>query len=134
MVRPTRSAELPGRLREIHRGLLEVIDRLEPTCVAVEGVFHGFNPRAAVVLAQARGAALLAAADRELDVAEYPPAEIKKAVVGTGAATKEQVEFMVQQHLRLRAPPAPADAADGCAVALCHIFSGIGRVGDGVTG
>ena len=54
---------------------------------------------------------------------EYAPREIKKRVVGTGAASKEQVGFMVKHHLRLREPPSPADAADGCAIALCHLFA-----------
>lgn len=127
VIRPARDGELPERLLAIHRGVLEVIDRLEPGCMAVEGVFHGYNARTAVVLGHARGAVLLAAALRGLRVAEYPPAEIKKAVVGTGSATKGQVGFMVQKHLRLRTPPAPSDAADGCAAALCHLFAGIDR-------
>jgi crossover junction endodeoxyribonuclease RuvC len=56
----------------------------------------------------------------DLPVAEYSPAEIKNAVVGTGRATKEQVQFMVQRLLRLKEAPKPSDAADGVAVALCH--------------
>jgi crossover junction endodeoxyribonuclease RuvC len=64
---------------------------------------------------------LLAAAQRGLEVAEYAPAEIKNAVVGTGRASKEQVQFMVKKLLRLKAVPSPADAADGVAVALCHM-------------
>jgi crossover junction endodeoxyribonuclease RuvC len=77
-----------------------------------------------VVLAHARGVAVLTAAQRDLPVFEYPPAEIKKAVVGTGAATKEQVAYMVGKHLRLAAPPEPSDASDGCAAALCHLLGG----------
>lgn len=130
VVRADRTGDLGARLLEIHRGLLEVIDRLEPACVAVEGVFHGRNVRTAVVLAHARGVALLAAATRGIPIAEYPPAEIKKAVVGTGTAGKGQVAFMVQRHLRLEAPPEPSDAADGCAAALCHLFRGVGPVAE----
>lgn len=126
VLRPSRGDDLAGRLAEIHHGLLEVIDRLDPDCLSVEGVFYGENTRTAVVLAHARGAALLAGALRGLAVAEYPPAEIKKAVVGTGRATKEQVGYMVQRHLRLAEPPRPADAADGCAAALCHLLVGAG--------
>lgn len=131
VIRPSRGEDLAMRLREIHEGLLEVIDRLEPACLSVEGVFHGHNARTAVVLAHARGVALLAAAARGVRVVEYPPAEIKKAVVGTGAAAKGQVAFMVQRHLRLEAPPEPSDAADGCAAALCHLFRGVGPLADG---
>lgn len=126
VIRPPREGELAARLARIHEDLLAVIDRLEPSCVAVEGVFHGDNLRTAVVLAHARGVALLAGAQRGLRVAEYSPAEIKKAVVGTGRATKVQVGYMVQQLLKLATPPRPADAADGCAVALCHILIGTG--------
>jgi len=126
VVRTDASAPLPDRLRDIHEGLGAVLDRLDPTCVAVEDIFQGRNARTAAVLGHARGVILLTLALRELDVAEYPPATIKKAVVGNGNAGKEQVAFMVQQHLGLREPPEPADAADGCAAALCHLLVGTG--------
>lgn len=126
VIRPPREGDLATRLARIHADLLTVIDRLEPSCVAVEGVFYGDNLRTAVVLAHARGVALLAGAQRGLRVAEYPPAEIKKAVVGTGRATKAQVGYMVQKLLQLAAPPRPSDAADGCAAALCHILVSAG--------
>jgi crossover junction endodeoxyribonuclease RuvC len=104
-----------------------VIDRTKPACVVVEGVFYGRNVRSAVVLAHASGVIVFTAALRELPVIEYPPAQIKKAVVGAGGATKEQVAFMVQKHLRLASAPEPADAADGCAAALCHLLGGGAR-------
>jgi crossover junction endodeoxyribonuclease RuvC len=88
----------------------------------VEGVFFGKNARSAITLGHARGVALLAASLQGLEVAEYPPAEVKIAVVGTGRATKPQIGYMTQKLLRLREPPRPEDAADGVAVALCHIF------------
>lgn len=126
VIRP-KAAALPQRLLEIHLGVLELLDRLAPACVVVEGVFSGRNARTAMVLGHARGVAVLAAALREIEVREYPPAEIKKMVVGRGAATKEQVAFMVQRHLGLREPPQPSDAADGCAAALCHLFLSAAR-------
>lgn len=122
MIRP-RATDLNGRLVDIHDGTLELIDRLQPTCVAIEGVFTGRNARTAMVLGHARGVLVLAAALRDLPVHEYPPREVKKRVVGSGAATKGQVGYMVQKHLRLRDMPKPADAADGCAIALCHLFA-----------
>lgn len=124
VIRTTTSEELPRRLREIHDGLGEVLDRHRPDVVAVEGVFYGKNVRTTVMLGHARGAVLLAAALRELEVADYSPAEIKNAIAGTGRATKDQVQFMVKKLLRLKEAPAPADAADGVAVALCHIHTG----------
>lgn len=126
VVRTTSRAPLHERLRDIYEGIAEVIERHEPAQVAVEGIFYAKNARTAVVLGHARGVILLAAALKGLEVAEYPPAEIKSAVVGTGRATKEQVGFMTQRLLKLRQPPRPHDAADGVAVALCHCFRGCG--------
>jgi crossover junction endodeoxyribonuclease RuvC len=128
VIRTSSRAPLPQRLKDIYEGVCELMDRHAPDAVAVEGVFFGKNVRTAVVLGHARGAILVAASLREIDVAEYPPAEVKSAVVGTGRATKEQVGFMVQRLLRLREPPRPDDAADGVAVALCHSFRGVGAV------
>ncbi|HEX6557960.1 MAG TPA: crossover junction endodeoxyribonuclease RuvC [Longimicrobiales bacterium] len=123
VVRTDPATRLPQRLKEIYQGISEVLTRHPVDVVAVEGVFFGKNARTTVILGHARGAILLAATMRDLPVAEYSPAEIKNAVVGTGRATKEQVQFMVQRLLRLKAPPQPSDAADGVAVALCHCHS-----------
>ncbi len=126
VIRTSANEPLPDRIREIFLGVTEIIDRFQPDSVAVEDVFQGKNVRSALTLGHARGAILLAAALKGLPIAEYSPREIKKAVVGTGSATKDQVGYMVQRHLRLKTPPAPADAADGVAAALCHSFvSGI---------
>jgi crossover junction endodeoxyribonuclease RuvC len=111
------------RLRDLYHGVDEVLARHGPDVVAVEGVFYARNARTALVLGHVRGAILLAAALRDLPVAEYSPAEVKNAVVGTGRATKEQIQYMVQRILSLRTAPQPADAADAVAVALCHCFA-----------
>jgi len=113
---------LANRLQEIHDGVVELIQRHRPDAMAIEDVFYARNVRTTVVLGHARGVVLLAAANAKLIIAEYPPAEIKKAVVGTGAATKEQVQFMVTRLLRLKTPPQPADASDGVAAALAYIM------------
>ncbi|HSU14432.1 crossover junction endodeoxyribonuclease RuvC [Longimicrobium sp.] len=126
VIRTHPRAPLPERLRDIHEGLLEVISRAKPDVLAVESVFYAKNVRTSVVLGHARGVVLLAGALRGLKVAEYPPAEVKNAVVGAGAATKDQVGYMVQRLLRLKEPPKPHDAADGVAVALTHCFKGFG--------
>lgn len=115
---------LPARLRVIHDGTTELLARHLPDAVAVEGAFYGKNVRTTVVLSHARGVILLAAEQAGVAIAEYSPAQIKKTVVGRGAALKPQVAYMVAQLLRLRTPPEPADAADGVAVALAHLLIG----------
>jgi len=124
VVRTSARKPLPVRIREIFHTVQDVIERFDPDVVSVEDVFQGKNVRSALTLGHARGAILLAAALRDVEIAEYSPREIKKAVVGTGSATKDQVAFMVQKQLRLRTAPAPSDAADGVAAALCHCLSG----------
>ena len=121
----TRAADaLPERIRQVHDGVVDLIDRHRPHVLAVEDVFQGRNVRSALTLGHARGVILLAGSLGAVQIAEYTPAEIKKAVVGRGSATKEQVGFMVQRHLRLKEAPSPADAADGVAAALCHCLKG----------
>lgn len=113
---------LATRLRVIHDGTTALLSRHAPDAVAVESAFHGKNVRTTVVLSHARGVILLAAEQAGVAIAEYSPAQVKKAVVGRGAALKPQVAYMVAQLLRLKTPPAPADAADGVAVALAHLL------------
>jgi crossover junction endodeoxyribonuclease RuvC len=113
---------LPARLRIIHDGITALLSRHQPDAMAVETAFYGRNVRTAVVLSQARGVILLAAEVAGVTVTEYSPALIKKTIVGRGAALKPQVGYMVAQLLRLKAPPSPADAADGVAVAITHLM------------
>ena len=127
VVRTSSGKALAVRIREIYEAVTTLITRHAPSVVVVEDVFQGKNVQSALKLGHARGAILLAAALSEIPIAEYSPREIKKAVVGNGNATKDQVGFMVQQQLRLKAPPSPADAADGVAAALCHCVMGAFR-------
>jgi len=120
VVRPRPGAPLAARLDTIYEEVTDLLARHRPDAVAVEAVFVHRNARSALILGHARGVVLLAAARAGLAVAEYPPAAIKKAVVGGGAATKAQIQHMVARILRLRTPPRPSDAADGVAVALTH--------------
>ena len=124
VVRTSSGQVLAVRIREIYEAVAILITRHAPSVVVVEDVFQGKNVQSALKLGHARGAILLAAALSEIPIAEYSPRAIKKAVVGNGNATKDQVGFMVQQQLRLKAPPSPADAADGVAAALCHCVMG----------
>lgn len=125
VIRTQAADPLAYRLRQIYEGLTEVLSRHQAEVMAVESIFYAKNVRTTVVLGQARGAILLAGSMHDLQVFEYSPAEVKSAIVGTGRASKEQVQFMVQQLLRLRTQPRPADAADAVAVALCHCNTGM---------
>ena len=113
---------LASRLREIYDGVAELIARHRPDVLSIEDVFYAKNVRTTVVLGHARGVVLLAAEQQGLDIHEFAPAEIKQAVVGTGAATKDQVQFMLTRLLRLKAVPQPSDAADGVAAALAYMM------------
>lgn len=115
----TGGGELVSRLRSIYREVAALVAQYQPQEVAVERVFVHRNPDSALKLGQARGAAICAAAVDGADVFEYAPRAIKLAVVGTGAADKAQVQFMIRSLLVLAELPA-ADAADALAVGLCH--------------
>ena len=114
---------LPDRLLEIFEGVSELLTRHRPDALSVEDVFYAKNVRTTVVLGHARGVVLLAGQQAGVEIVELPPAEIKKAVVGTGSATKEQVQFMVTRLLKLKSVPQPSDAADGVAAALACLTS-----------
>ncbi|MGI8545719.1 MAG: crossover junction endodeoxyribonuclease RuvC [Gemmatimonadaceae bacterium] len=114
---------LPVRLKEIFDGVTELIRTHRPDTLAVEDVFYAHNVRTTIVLGHARGVILLAGQQAGLTIVEYAPAVIKKAVVGNGAATKTQVQFMLARLLRLKSVPQPSDAADGVAAALTCVMS-----------
>ena len=119
-----RNNSLPHRLAELHHAIAQLIKRHQPSVLALEDAFYHKNVRTTLVLGHARGVVLLAAQQAGLDIAEYPPATIKKTVVGAGGAAKTQVAAMVMRLLHLRHAPKPADAADGVAVALTYIIRG----------
>jgi crossover junction endodeoxyribonuclease RuvC len=111
------------RLHELFNDLRDLIDEFRPQALAVEKLFFGRNVTTAITVGQARGIVLLAAAMAQLDVAEYTPAEVKQAIAGYGNADKRQVQEMVQRILDLPEIPRPDDAADGVAIAVCHLQS-----------
>jgi crossover junction endodeoxyribonuclease RuvC len=113
----------PARLSRIYRALSSLLNECQPDVVAVESLFHATNVQTALKLGHARGVAILAAVEAGCPVVEYAPAEIKRAVVGYGQADKHQVQQMVKLLLGLLEPPAPHDAADALAVAICHLHS-----------
>jgi crossover junction endodeoxyribonuclease RuvC len=112
--------EPAGRLARIHAELSELIGWHEPAAVAIEQLYFGKNVRSAIGVGQARGVAMLAAAERGIPCFDYTPQAVKMAVCGSGAAAKAQVQRMVGTLLRLPSPPASDHAADALAVAICH--------------
>lgn len=123
VITPKSTQQLASRLHDIFEGLCAVIELHQPHEAAVEETFVNSNARAALALGQARGVALAAAARRGLAVAEYSPATIKKSIVGSGAADKTQIAFMVKRLLPT-AGEMTADSADALGVALCHAAHG----------
>ncbi len=123
VITPSAQQQLASRLHDVFEGICAVIEEHKPDEAAVEETFVNSNARAALILGQARGVALAAAARRGLQVAEYAPTTIKKAVVGSGSADKTQIAFMVRRLLPT-AGDVTADAADALGVALCHAAHG----------
>ena len=119
-IRTPATGSFPDKLLAIHRGLAALLAECRPDCVAIENLFYATNARSALRLGHARGVAMLAAVEAGVDIAEYTPAEVKRAVVGYGRAEKPQVQQMVKLLLGLTTLPTPHDAADALAVAICH--------------
>jgi crossover junction endodeoxyribonuclease RuvC len=122
------SNAFPEKLKIIHAELATLIARHRPDCVAIETLFHAINARSALKLGHARGVAMLAAVEAGVPIVEYTPAEVKQSVVGYGRAEKGQVQSMIQLLLGLAEPPAPFDAADALAIAVCHLHRMNGSV------
>jgi crossover junction endodeoxyribonuclease RuvC len=116
----TGAGSFPERLAEIYRGVAQLIGEHEPHVLAIEEVFLARNPDSALKLGQARGVAIAAAVAHGLEIHEYAARKVKQGLVGTGRASKEQVQHMVRVVLGLPAEP-QADAADALAIAICHV-------------
>lgn len=110
---------LPDRLQQIYQGITELATVYSPQEMAIEKVFMARNPDSALKLGQARGAAIVAGVNQGMPVSEYSARQVKQAVVGKGAASKEQVQHMVTVLLKLEKTP-QEDAADALGIALCH--------------
>jgi crossover junction endodeoxyribonuclease RuvC len=110
---------LPERLVQLHREVTAIIEELRPEALAIEDLYTEYRfPRTALLMAHARGAICLAAAQKGLPVWNYPPSQVKSAVVGHGGASKEQVQAMVTRVFCLPKVPTPHDVADAMAIAL----------------
>lgn len=115
----TGGGELHQRLQVVYRSVREVISAHGPVTMGIERVFMARNADSALKLGQARGAAIVAAAEEGLEIAEYSATQVKQAITGTGGASKEQVQLMVMHLLKLTTKP-QIDASDALAIALCH--------------
>ena len=122
VVRNSTTLSQEGCLISIHDRLRDRIDQFAPTALAIEKVIFAQSFATAILLGSARGVAVLAAAQKGLSIHEYPPKRVKQAVVGLGAASKNQVAFMVRALLGLTETP-PSDAADAIAIGLTHLRS-----------
>ncbi|MBR5137272.1 MAG: crossover junction endodeoxyribonuclease RuvC [Clostridia bacterium] len=111
---------ITDRLPTIYSRICGILDEYRPNVVSIEKLFYGHNQTTVIDVAQARGCAILAAAQRGIEVREYTPMQIKQAVVGYGRAEKRQVQYMVTKILNLESIPKPDDAADALAIAICH--------------
>ncbi|HYY43788.1 MAG TPA: crossover junction endodeoxyribonuclease RuvC [Actinomycetota bacterium] len=109
------------RLADLRRQLMGLLDVYRPEVLAIERVFFNANVRTAMRVGQAAGVVLATAAENGLDVADYTPSAVKQAVAGVGNAPKPQVQKMVAALLGLAETPRPPDAADACALAICHL-------------
>ncbi len=108
------------RLKKLYDGVSEIIAKYQPDEMAIEEAFYHKNVKVAMTLGHARAAAILASVNAGIEVSEYSPLEVKQSVVGSGSASKEQVQFMVRVILKLDKNPTPHDASDALGVAICH--------------
>lgn len=120
-IRPPVKLELSQRLMYLYREMMSLLQEYRPDILSIEGTFFQKNFKSALSLGQARGALLLAGASFGIACKEYSPRKVKSSITGNGAATKEQVQYMVQNILNLSRPPAPLDASDALAIGLCYL-------------
>jgi crossover junction endodeoxyribonuclease RuvC len=114
---------IPDRLKILYDDMVNIVQEYRPDVVAVEELFFNKNVKTAIIAAQARGVIILSAVNNGVEVVEYTPLQVKQAVIGYGRASKQQVQFMVKELLRLKEIPKPDDTADALAIAICHAHS-----------
>jgi crossover junction endodeoxyribonuclease RuvC len=120
-IKPKTKDSLPKRLNYLFEEMNKILDQFSPDVMALEDAFYSKNVKSAMTLGQARGSLILAAAQADIPVHEFAPRKVKMSVCGNGAASKEQVSYMVTQILKLKEPPKPLDVSDAMAVGLCYI-------------
>ncbi|HPV15141.1 MAG TPA: crossover junction endodeoxyribonuclease RuvC [Candidatus Cloacimonadota bacterium] len=113
---------LPKRLSAVFDGMESIIESYKPDAAVVESIFYHKNAKSVFTLGQARGVVFLCLGRHDIPVFEYSPREVKKAVVGNGSASKQQVRYMIEQQFKLKGSDKPDDAYDALAIALCHFY------------
>lgn len=120
VVRTKAKTSLASRMLELHTGITEVVEALQPEMVSLEQLFsHYERPRTAILMGHARGAICLCAAQADLKIMSFEPTRVKKLMTGNGRASKHQIQLAVKIQLKLASLPEPADVADALAIALC---------------
>lgn len=114
---------VPDRLKILYDDMVNIVQEYRPEVMVVEELFFNKNAKTAIIAAQARGVIILSAVNNGVKVEEYTPLQVKQAVIGYGRASKQQVQFMVKELLRLKEVPKPDDTADALAIAICHANS-----------
>lgn len=119
-IRTGKLKKLEERLNYIYVQLSQLIDKYQPEKCVVEEIFYSKNVKTAITMGHTRGVILLAGTQKDVEIVSYTPREVKMSTVGNGAATKNQVQFMVQRILKMKDKPSSLDASDALALAICH--------------
>lgn len=121
VIKPDKKDRLEKRLLHLHEETYSLINKFSPSIMAIEDTFYSKNVKSAVVLGQSRASMMLAGAKLNLDIFQFAPRKVKQSLCGSGSATKEQVQFMVANILKLDVLPKPIDITDAMAVGICFV-------------
>ncbi len=120
-IKPKSKDSLANRLNHLYEEITKILNQFVPNILAIEDAFYSNNVKSAMKLGQARGSIILAASQFNIPVEEFAPRKVKMSVCGNGAASKEQVSYMVTKILNLKTPPKPLDISDAMAVGICYL-------------
>ena len=120
-IKPKKKDRLEQRLLHLHNEILSIIEKFNPSIMAIEDSFYSKNVKSAVTLGQSRSVMMLAGAKLDIDIYQFAPRKVKQSLCGNGSATKDQVQFMVSNILKLEKLPKPIDITDAMAVGICFI-------------
>ena len=120
-IKPNKNDRLEKRLLHLHEEIYAILNKFSPSIMAIEDTFYSKNVKSTVVLGQSRASMMLAGAKLSLDIFHFAPRKVKQSLCGNGSATKEQVQFMVANILKLDVLPKPIDITDAMAVGICFV-------------